>query len=280
MVSLRYHITSTVAVFFALGLGIFLGSIIVKDDTLIRHQQSLIDGIESEFTLIRRDREALYARLVATESLLEDSMAFAEMALPRRVSGKLTGKCVAVVVPAQGLSYDETQMMTVALQDAGASISQVAHVRKRLEPVSSNDTGELGALYGLSKASPGIIGQRLADSVAALVICEDTSHLPAIDVLLYSEYLQIDPFDAAKCDAVIIVGGSEDPAHTPIHTDIPLVKAFQRFAVPAVIVESGTVSFSFMSEYRLLGIPTIEQVNTPMGRLSLIEQLAVIMDGD
>ncbi len=280
MINLRYHITSTVAIFFALGLGIFLGSIIVKDDTLIRHQQSLIDGIESEFTLIRRDREALYTRLVATESLLEDSMAFGEMALPKLIFGKLAGRCIAVVVPGRGLSYDEIRMMTNALQNAGASISQVVHMRKRLEPVSSEDTGELGALYGLSKASPGIVGQRLADSIAALVICEDGSHSPAIDLLLYSEYLQIDPVDTARCDAVIIAGGSEDPAHAPLHTDIPLIKAFQRLAIPAVIIESGNVDFSFISEYRLLGIPTVEQVDTPMGRLSLIEELAVIMDGD
>jgi hypothetical protein len=280
MISLRYHITSTVAIFFALGLGIFLGSIIIKDDTLMSRQQSLIDGIESEFTLIRKDREALYARLVAAESLLEDSISFGEMALPKLVSDKLAKRCVALVVPAQGLSYDETQMIAAALQNAGASISQVVHIRKRLEPVSPEDTGELSVLYDLSKTSPSIVGQRLADSVAALVACEDTSHSDAIDMLLRSEYLQIDPFNTVKCDVVVIAGGSKDPAHSPIHTDIPLIKAFQRLAVPAVVIESGNVDFSFISEYRLLGIPIVEQVNTPMGRFSLIEQLTAGINKD
>jgi hypothetical protein len=280
MISLRYHITSTVAIFLALGVGIFLGSIIVKDDTLIRHQQSLIDGIESEFTLIRKDREALYARLVAAESLLEDSVAFGEMALPELIFDKLAKKCVALIVPAKGLPYDETRMITAALKDAGASISRIVYMRKRLEPVSAEDIGKLGALYGLGKPSPGTVGQRLADSVAALVTSEDTQDSHAIDALLYSEYLQIDPYDTAKCDAVIIAGGSEDPAHAPLHTDIPLIKAFQRLDMPAVVIESGNVKFSFMSEYRLLGVPTIEHVDTPMGRLSLIEQLAVIIDGN
>lgn len=280
MISLRYHITSTVAIFFALGLGIFLGSIIIKDDTLIRHQQSLIDGIESEFTVIRKDRETLYERLAMAESLLEDSIAFAEMALPKLVYGKLSGIRVALVVPDQGLSHDETALMTAALQDAGASISQVTYVMKRLEPVTSEDTGKLGALYGLDKPSPGMVGERLADSVAASVICEGVVDLPAIDMLLHSEYVQTDIFEAAECDAVIIAGGSRDPAHSPLHTDIPLIKAFEKRGMPTVIAESRNVAFSFMSEYRLLGVPIVEQVDTPMGRLSLVEQLAIIIEED
>ena len=50
MISPRYHVASTIAVFFALGLGIFLGSIIVKDDSLVRQLHSLIVEIESVFT--------------------------------------------------------------------------------------------------------------------------------------------------------------------------------------------------------------------------------------
>jgi hypothetical protein len=82
------------------------------------------------------------------------------------------------------------------------------------------------------------------------------------------------------CDAVIIAGGSKDPAHAPLYTDIPLIKAFQKLGMPAVIVESRNADFSFITEYQRQGIPTIEQVDTPMGRFALIEQLAAIIDGD
>ncbi|MDD3749574.1 MAG: copper transporter [Firmicutes bacterium] len=279
MISPRYHVASTIAVFFALGLGIFLGSIIVKDDTLVRHQQSLIDEIESEFTLIRQDREALHQRLAATEAQLKDSIGFAETMLPRLVSHKLEGKSVAVVVPANGLSRDETELLTATLRDAGASISNVVHISKRLQPVSPEDTEELKNRFGLDKNSSGAVGQRLADSIAWLVTYGDPSHFPEADLLFYSEYLEMDSFNEARCDAVIIAGGSNDPAHTPHNTDILLIKAFQRLNVPAVIVESQNVSFSFMDDYRLLGIPTIKQINTPMGRLSLIEELAPIVEG-
>lgn len=282
MISLRYHITSTVAIFFALGLGIFLGSIIVRDDTLARHQQSLIDGIESEFTLIRKDREALYARLLDAESLLEDSFEFGEMALTKLVYGKLDGKLIALVVPGKGLSHDEAAAITAALREAGASVSRIVYVTKRFEPLTSEDTRELGALYELSKPSPNAVGERLANSVALLVSQEEACHLPAIDSLLRSEYLEIDLLETvtSRCDAVIIAGGSRDPAHAPLYTDIPLIKAFQKLGIPTVIGESRNVDFSFASEYRRFRIPIIEQVDTLMGRFSLIEQLACIMDGD
>lgn len=280
MISLRHHITSTVAIFFALGLGIFLGSIIVKDDTLVRHQQSLIDGIESELALIRRDREALYTRLVGTESLLENSIAFGEMALRQLIYGKLDGKHIALVVPGQGISHDEEAVMTAALRDAGAEVTRVVYVAKRFEPVTSEDAKELGRLYGLSKPSPVTVGQKLADSVARLVIQDETAYSPTIDSLLRTEYLEIDLFETMPCDAVIIAGGSKDPAHAPLHTDIPLIKAFHNLSMPAVIVESGNAEFSFITEYQRQGIPTIEQVDTPMGRFALIQQLAAIIDGD
>ncbi|NLA07440.1 MAG: copper transporter [Firmicutes bacterium] len=280
MITFRHHIASTVAIFFALGLGIFLGSIIVKDDTLVRHQQTLIDRIESEFTLIRKDREALYAKLVGTESLLENSIAFGEMALTKLICGRLDGKRIAMVVPGQGLSHEETATVTASLRDAGARVTQVVYVTKRLEPVTSEDAKGLGAVYGISKPSCGTVGQKLADSVAALVVQDKTSYSPEIDTLLRTEYLEIDLFETAICDAVIIAGGSRDPAHTPIYTDIPLVKAFQELGMPAVIAESRNADFSFITEYQRQDIPTIEQVDTPMGRFALIEQLANIIHGD
>ena len=69
----------------------------MKDDTIARHQESLISRIESEFTLLRKDREALYAKLMKTESLLERSFAFGEMVLTELVCGKLDGKTIALV---------------------------------------------------------------------------------------------------------------------------------------------------------------------------------------
>jgi hypothetical protein len=280
MIGLRYHITSTVAIFIALGLGIFLGSAIVKDDTLARHQESLISRIESEFTLLRKDRDALYARLMKTESLLEDSLAFGEKSLTGLICGKLEDKRVALVVPGRGLSYDEVNAVTATLRSAGASLSQVVYITKRLEPITSEDTRELAEFCGIAKPSSHVVGQALADSIAVLAIQRGTSCSPAVDALLQSDYLEIDLYEQAQCNAVIIAGGSNDPAHTPLYTDIPIIKAFQRLNMPAVLVESGSVDFSFITEYAHEGIPTIEQVDTPMGRFSLIEQLAKSINGD
>ncbi len=280
MMGPRYLIVSTVATFVALGLGIFLGSIMVKDDTLVKYQESLVGRIESEFSLLRKDREALYEKLLKCESLLQNSLAFGEMSLTELTYGKLDGMQVTLVVPGQGLSYDEAGTIAATLENAGASISKVVHVRKRLEPISTEDARELAVSLGISKSSPHAVGQELADAIAVLATGAGAFNSPPVDALLRSDYVKIDLLQGEKCDAVIVAGGSRDPAHAPLYTDIPLIKAFQKIDKPVVIVESGSVAFSFLTEYTRLDIPTIEQADTPMGRFSLIQQLADIMNGD
>jgi len=119
---------------------------------------------------------------------------------------------------------------------------------------------------------PNAVGERLANSVALLVSPRGSlPFTPQLIPSLRSEYLEIDLLETvtSRCDAVIIAGGSRDPAHAPLYTDIPLIKAFQKLGIPTVIGESRNVDFSFASEYRRFRIPIIEQVDTLMGRVLL-----------
>ncbi|NLS45088.1 MAG: copper transporter [Firmicutes bacterium] len=259
MISPRYHVTSTVAIFFALGLGIFLGSSLVKDDVLIKHQQSLIDGIESEFNLIRKDREILYAKLETTELLLENTVAFGEMALAKLICGKLDDKHIDLVVAPQGLSREGVSVMIATLQDSGASLGRAIHIK-----------GEFG---------PMII-QKLASFIAGPILHGENLELTEASHSPDSEYLTVEFLNEnQKCDAVVIALGNKNQVHDVAYTNISLIKALRKLNIPMVIIMSGKVGFPFNIEYRLQGVRLIENADTLMGRFSLVEGLFYTING-
>lgn len=114
MIDFRYHVVSIVAVFLALGLGLFIGSTSLrgKVGANITHQTETVAHRNSQ----------LRAELSDVRSRLSRNQAFDAALEPYAVSGKLSGESV-VVVSEPGVDGDIRTQVTDALTDAGATIN-------------------------------------------------------------------------------------------------------------------------------------------------------------
>lgn len=63
LVDIRYHLSSLVAVFLSLGLGIVIGMSLAEDDTLLREQQNLIRSIQTQVATVQERNAALQSEL-------------------------------------------------------------------------------------------------------------------------------------------------------------------------------------------------------------------------
>lgn len=72
LVDIRYHLTSLVAVFLSLGLGMVIGMSLAEDDTLRREQQNLIRSIEDRVTSVQKENASLLAQLGEVQASLSD----------------------------------------------------------------------------------------------------------------------------------------------------------------------------------------------------------------
>ena len=91
IIDMRYHLASLVAVFFALGLGILIGTSLSTDGRFVAEQANLLDAIEAQ--LVQFKNEIAQLELDKTEAMAEINFyqQFAESVLPILVNSQLRG---------------------------------------------------------------------------------------------------------------------------------------------------------------------------------------------
>jgi hypothetical protein len=91
IIDMRYYLASLVAVFFALGLGILIGTSLSSDGRFVAEQANLLDAIEAQ--LVQFKNEIAQLELDKTEAMAEINFyqQFAESVLPILVNGQLRG---------------------------------------------------------------------------------------------------------------------------------------------------------------------------------------------
>lgn len=108
MYNIRYHLITIIAVFIALGLGIFLGGLIVTGSSGMNSTE-LVNTLKNDFTLLRAENDSLAKekeRLTAFSGKLSDAV----------IKDKLDGMIVAVL----GTNNRPTELARQALEKSSA----------------------------------------------------------------------------------------------------------------------------------------------------------------
>lgn len=161
MYNLRYHIASLVAVFLALALGLVLGGLAVGGGMVDRQQQSLVKGLQEEFTQLRDDN-----RQLAGEN--EVLSAFSADVSSLWSAGRLAARTV-VVVTEEG--QDETvDAVRDAVRGAGGRVAVVTLAQPRLGldlPSGSNVASLVAESSDPLQAIAGALAQEWRSSQTA-----------------------------------------------------------------------------------------------------------------
>ncbi len=272
LVDMRYHVVSMVAVFLALGLGLLVGSATIGENVVLQQQERIIDRLELDFAELRSSREELRARLAVAERLLAASFEFEEDVCETLAANRIAGKRIAVVVTGDGVSREQLDAVSRAIEGAGGAVTCVARVLRRLEPVSTDEARAVAAACGVVPGSAAAVAREAARALARRVTTNEADE--RAQALQDLGYLALASLAPGAADAVVVAGGSRDPAHDVERLDVPVIRALREMGVPTVGVESVDVPFSCMAEYRREGISTVDCVDTPLGRLSLVYVLA------
>lgn len=150
------------AVFLALGVGIFIGAGMLDDRTLLERQQALIRSLEEDFAALRRDTALLRSENRRLSSELarygQAEQALASLA----VEGRLTGRRIALVVLGEAeapLAQEAAQLLQAAAARPGArlvvdpGLAQLVGRWPEVAAAALGTPGRAGSTW--SRASPG-----------------------------------------------------------------------------------------------------------------------------
>jgi hypothetical protein len=266
MFDLRYHVASLTAVFLALVIGILVGvgisdrGLVDKTQTRLLHDQianlqARLDQASQQTALSRREQRA--------------AQRYIEETYPVLVRNRLHGKRFAVLFVGK-VNGDIRSTIEQTLTDAGA---QMLRLRALKVPV---DVPTLEAKLATQPASAAFAGSLKLDQLGGALGEELVSGgtTPLWDSLNETIVGQRDGSGKQPVNGVIVVRTVPPQKDGTSRMLYGLYQGLSSLSVPAVGVEATGTTKSAVPVYRSAGLSSIDDVDTPVGRLSLVLLLA------
>jgi len=268
VIDLKYHISSIVAIFLALGLGILIGSSIVGDNLLIEQQKKMIDRLEEQFYVFQEREAKLEADNKKMTDIINNYENYSQAVLPLLVNGRLEGYKAALIVTGDS---EVPAGMVNALSAAGVEIVSNVVVLAHINLDSEELRNRLIAFYNLdSKTDKETLRHYVATSVAALI-----SGVYDPGLVEFLEGNNLVKFKVASfgepINGVIVLGGANNINNYYVESfDQGLIQYLNGQGIRVFGVEPSTVQYSYMSNYQENNISTIDNIDYSPGQISLI----------
>jgi hypothetical protein len=256
MLDFRYHVTSLVAVFFALIIGIVVGVGISGRgfvDKSERHKlDSRIDRLQTRVDELSAENETLHESQQAGDAFMSD-------AYPVLMDRRLVGKRIAVVVVGTGAGATASDVGRT-LDDADATTERYRVLKLPI------------AAPAARRALAGIQGYRLLTDAGRELAQEWVTggKTPVADALTPVVVEEQRGKGARPVDGVVVVPAPETRDGATRRFLDGLYAGLGSAGVPVIVVERSKVDASVVPEFRALGgFSTVDDVDTPSGRFAL-----------
>lgn len=280
MFDMRYHIASLVAVFLALAIGILLGTVIVDKGVLVDQQQALVKKIEANFDELRTENRIL-------KDEVGEHQKFETQIVPLTVRDRLNAANVAVIVTGSAAGEPVNNLVN-DIRKAGATAFSITLVEDykitdqvvtQMKPYFTTDLTIENAQDLLIKR---LIDELTINAASAALPATTTTTLKDAPKAPYLQELKNIGFIKSELSftapvkpitLAVILGGSNS-SRDPLKVDLPIVLQLKALKIRTVGAETSDCEKSYMQPYQTAGIPTVDNVDQPMGVISTIFALS------
>jgi hypothetical protein len=257
----KYHVISISAIFFALTVGLVVGSVFVSPQFANRQEVA-----------IRRLQDTLNTDIEEKRREIDQYRQCVETISPLALTGKLGNSVVAVIQ-----TGDYTDAATRA-NEAIAMANPRGIVHLAVTPILDRTPEEIdAALAGSRASSPSLPADRdaLFQTIASALARGDGQHAPLLTALDHEGYIRLTADDdyAQPVRMAVIVAGSRsaDSLRAP-RVDVPLIRALLKQGITVVACEGRDAVASDVPSFRVLRdeISTVDNVDTDVGKCALV----------
>jgi len=268
LVDYRYHLGSFVAVFLALLLGILIGIGLAPNPEELNR---VVAGLKADY---QAAREAKEAELQALREANRESDMLLRDAVAALVRDRLAGRRVAIVVDHEFGRDALVDNLRGLLKHAGASITSTTIFTRDFVTLPTDMRDKVARRLSLYPP-PGVYYRTL---IAQAIAKDLVKGRPALLRELHAAGLLRSSADSDYTlppQAVLIVGGCKSPAEASLERiDLPMIRELTSLGVRVVGCEARGMAVSCIPAYRASGISTVDNADTPAGRLAIVLTLA------
>jgi hypothetical protein len=266
MFDLRYHVASLAAVFLALVIGIIVG-VGISDRGLVDSTKTKL--LEGEVASLQRQLDKSSKQATNADRERQAARTLINETYPTLVRNRLRGKQIAVVFVGSnkggvGSSVED------ALADAGA---QRLRLRALKVPI---DMTQVSKALTAQAAAVGLRGRKNVEDLGRalgqeLILGGET---PLWNSLTETLVEQRDGGTKIPADGVVVVRTAERQQGPTSRFLLGLYSGLAATGAPAVGAETSDTKPSGAKVFWQSGLSTVDDVDTPVGRLALVLLLA------
>ena len=255
LAGMKFYIVSIVSIFAALGIGIYIGFSMDSQDFMNQQKEGLTQMLEKQFDILIDENQKLKSDVKILEKDNEYKDEYIESSYDFIIDNRLKDFKVGII---ETNSDYITSGIGRELELAGAKVSSLTTIKNSVINVENFE--EL-----ISTVTNSLINGVSQDEF------EELEKEGIIDIIGdYSEPI----------DYLIICGGSLDEQSKRINqVDRIIINLGKKHDIPILGVEKSNVKYSYISEYKDLGISTVDNVDMTMGKTAMILAMEG-MEGD
>lgn len=261
--NIKFYVISIAAIFAALGIGIFVGFLLDAQNLIMDQRNDIITEIEKRFDYLSEENKGLKEALESANNEKENYEYFIDSTYKEIIKDKLVGVNVAIIETNNDYVYSSVGQL---LEAAGANVVNLTTIMDTF--ISQDLLINLYQELQIPINSSNIAGDAIRKLTESIIKGEMNELVLKLDERGFINL--VGPINE-PADYIIVAGGSRDDSQDRINViDSTIINVAKSNSVPVVGVERIDVNYSYMEAYKNLGITTIDNVDTTIGKVSLI----------
>lgn len=262
--NMKFYVISLVAIFAALGIGIYIGFTLDAQSIIVEQKEDIAAKIEERFDFLSDENKRLKGAIEAVEKEKDMYKDFIDSTYEQIVKGKLNGLKVAIIETKSDYMYSGVGQI---LETAGASIINITTINDRIlneELLAEEVYKELD----ISAVDNQLISKALVELTHSILAGEETE---LVSKLIEKGFIDVVGLINKSVDYVIIAGGSTQEEKERLNLiDKVIIDTAKALDKQVIGIEKENTNFSYMEAYKKFRISTVDNVNSNIGKVSLV----------
>ncbi len=269
-INARYYVISIASIFISLGLGIFIGFNMNGQELYLDQYEALVNSLENKFIEYQKQNENLQEKIRNLNIKNEKQSIFVENVFLELISNKLPNLNVAIIETNNDYSYSDIEETLIT---SGAYVPLKIKYRDNVFNATKEDLKNISNLIGIELNQNTDLINLINNEILNFIIYKDATNI--LQFLIDNQYvvfnLNYDNIDQLNINDVIIAGGSKENKKEKMQSiNINLVETLKKEGLNVIGVEKNNVAISYISELKSINISTIDNINTLIGKISLV----------
>lgn len=261
--NMKFYVISIVSIFAALGIGIYIGFTLDTQSFVDEQKEDIAYKLEEKFDFFKNENQDLKVLLQDAQIENDYYNEFIDTTFEDITKDKLKGSKVAIIETKNDYMYSGVGQ---TLENAGAD---VVHVTTVTDKIMNNEIlKEIYEELEIDLPSNNLTVDSIEELTNSIIIGERTE---LIEKLIEEKLINIVGVINEPVDYIIIAGGSIKANNEQINlVDKTIINITKSMDKQIIGIEKLKINNSYMESYKDFKISTIDNVDTPMGKVALI----------